>query len=575
VAESVTTRRSRRSSSAREPEPALTATGIEPPPRRDASRIGEETGTVTAPGRELHTRGAVQDRVPPPPGPSHSSRVKTAPATVDGDTATRELAAGSPRRRLWKRLGRPRLTGRWPRYGVRTRILVSYVGLLGFVTLAATFVAREVLVARLDQRIGEELVQETAELRKLARGNDPFTGRPFGARVRAIFRVFLERNVPSRNEAMLTFVDGRPFLRSARVTTYRLDRDPELVTRWANLRKPDRGHIDTPNGRVEYLAVPLRSEGPRGVFAVAIFRDLEKAEDEEAFLVVVIVALAVLLIGSLLAWRLAGKLLEPVRAVTRTAREISERDLSQRMPVHGRDELAELTATLNGMLERLERAFAMRRRFIDDAGHELKTPITIVRGHLELLEDDPAERRQSLSLVMDELDRMGRMVDDLLLLARRQQPDFLDLEWVDIEDLTAELRAKASTLAPRDWSVDRFGRAIIAADRQRLTQAMIQLAHNAAAHTTVGDTITLGSAIEDGEARFWVSDTGPGIPSAEQTRIFDRFARGRNTGRREGAGLGLAIVKAIAEAHGGRVELRSRIGEGARLTIVIPAEEPQ
>jgi signal transduction histidine kinase len=280
-------------------------------------------------------------------------------------------------------------------------------------------------------------------------------------------------------------------------------------------------------------------------------------------------------IGSLLALRLAGKVLEPVRAVTRTARDISESDLSQRIPVRGRDELAELTVTLNGMLERLERAFATQRRFVDDAGHELKTPLTIVRGHMELLEEDPAERQQSMTLVMDELDRMGRMVDDLLLLARRQQPDFLDLEWVDVEVLTRALRAKASTLGPRDWSVGRTGRGLIAADRQRLTQAMIQLAHNAAAHTEDGDTITLGSAIQEGEARFSVSDPGSGIPAAERERIFDRFARGRNGRREGGAGLGLAIVKAIAEAHGGRVEVESRVGLGSTFTIVIPAERPR
>jgi signal transduction histidine kinase len=447
--------------------------------------------------------------------------------------------------------------------------------LLAFSALSATFVGREVLLARLDQHIDDQLVQESAELRRLAKGTDPSTGRPFGSRVRAIFRVFLERNIPSRNEAILTLVDGRPFLRTARVTPYRLDQDPKLVARWAGVREPDRGRVDTPEGRVEYLAVPLRGEGRQGVFVVAIFRDLEKAEEEEAMRAGAIVALAVLLIGSLLGWRLASKVLEPVRTVTRTARDISEGDLSQRMPVRGRDELAELTATLNGMLERLERAFATQRHFIDDAGHELKTPITIVRGHLELLEDDSVERRQSLSLVMDELDRMGRIVDDLLLLARRQQSDFLDTGWLDVEDLTDELRAKASALAPREWGVERTGRGVIAADRQRLTQAVIQLAHNAAAHTRDGDAITLGSAIEGGQARFWVSDMGPGVPLAERERIFERFARGRNAGRSGGAGLGLAIVRAIAEAHGGRVELRSRTGTGSTFTIVIPAEEPQ
>jgi two-component system, OmpR family, sensor kinase len=128
----------------------------------------------------------------------------------------------------------------------------------------------------------------------------------------------------------------------------------------------------------------------------------------------------VLLLGSLLAWRLAGRVADPVTALTRTARAISETDLSRRIPVRGRDEVAQLAATFNEMLERLERAFGSQRRFLDDAGHELRTPLTIVRGHLELLEDDPVERRETVALVMDELDRMGRIVNDLLLLAKRE-----------------------------------------------------------------------------------------------------------------------------------------------------------
>jgi two-component system, OmpR family, sensor kinase len=547
--------------------PQETALHRQDPPRPAAAEL-RPPAPEPEPRREAMTTAALGRRSP-------GEGMKT-PAVATTAARTAELSAPTlePHPKT-ANLRRRILVGRWPRYSLRTRILVWYVGLLAFAALSATFVAREVLLTQVDQRIDDQLVQETAELRRLANGNDPATGGPFDSRVRAIFRVLLERNVASRNEVMLTFVDGRPFLRSARVTPYRLDRDPGLVALWGNLRQPDRGRVDTPQGRVEYLAVPLRSEGPRGVFVVAIFRDLEKAREEEAFHAVAIVALAVLLIGSLLALRLAGKVLEPVRSVTRTARQISDSDLSQRMPVRGRDELAELTVTLNGMFERLERAFATQRRFIDDAGHELKTPITIVRGHLELLEEDPAERQQSLSLVMDELDRMGRMVDDLLLLARRRQPDFLDLEGVDVEELTGELRAKASTLGFRDWSVERTGRGIIAADRQRLTQAVIQLAHNAAAHTEDGDAIMLGSSIEDGEARFSVSDTGPGIPAAERKHIFDRFARGRDGRRNGGAGLGLAIVKAIAEAHGGRVEVESRVGYGSTFTIVIPTERAQ
>jgi signal transduction histidine kinase len=261
-------------------------------------------------------------------------------------------------------------------------------------------------------------------------------------------------------------------------------------------------------------------------------------------------------------------------ALAGAARSISETDLSTRIQVDGHDQVAQLASTFNDMLDRLERAFAAQRRFVDDASHELKTPLTIVRGNLELLEDDPEERDRQLAAVADELDRMGRIVDDLLLLAKHEQPDFLDLTTVDVSALTDELHSKAKALANRQWVVDRRGKGRIVADRHRLTQAMIQLAENAARFSKEGDVIALGSSIAAGEARLWVRDTGPGIPREEQTAIFDRFRRGSSPKRTEGAGLGLAIVKAIAEAHHGRVELESALGAGSTFTIVVPVDQP-
>src|SRR5687768_10303199 len=163
------------------------------------------------------------------------------------------------------------------------RIVAWFIGLLLLATGSSVLVTREVLLIRLDQRIDAELVQEAAELRRLASGNDPETGRPFGQDVERMFEVYLQRNVPSRHEALITFVDGRPFLRSRHVVPYRLDRDPELVRRWGEVRAPDRGRVETPAGRVEYLAVPVRSGGETsGVFVAAIFRDRAKVDADDA-----------------------------------------------------------------------------------------------------------------------------------------------------------------------------------------------------------------------------------------------------------------------------------------------------
>jgi two-component system, OmpR family, sensor kinase len=463
------------------------------------------------------------------------------------------------------------------RWGVRSRILAWYVLLMTAAIGASILVVRRVLTVQVDRRIDAALQQEVEEVRRLARGRDPETGERFAGDVRRIFDVFLRRNIPVRNEMYVTFLDGQPHLRRPDDVPYRLDTDPGLVSRWGSLTEPERGRVgETPAGDVDYLAVPLRAGADvRGVFVAAFFRDLELEENDPAVAGAAGVGLVTLLVGSLLAWRVAERVLRRVRDVSGTAQSISEGDLTRRIHVTGRDEIAALATTFNEMLDRLEEAFATQRRFVDDAGHELRTPITVIRGHLELMEEDPIERQRTLALVMDELDRMQRIVNDLLVLAKSQQPDFLDLQTVDVAALTEEVHAKASAIAPREWRLERTGRGRAVADRQRLTQALVQLAQNAAQHTGDGDRIMLGSEVSNGHVRMWVRDSGPGISPEQQELIFRRFARGSGGRRSEGAGIGLAIVRAIAEAHHGLVQVDSEPGAGSTFTIVIPTDQPE
>ena len=165
--------------------------------------------------------------------------------------------------------------------------------------------------------------------------------------------------------------------------------------------------------------------------------------DRDEILVVVrvltIAGLVVLIASAALAWSMAGRVLRPVRELTATAQRISETDLSQRIEVDGRDELAELGETFNAMVERLDVGFAQQRQFLDDVAHELRTPITIVQGHLDLLGDDPDDRAESIAIVNDELDRMNRYVNDLLVLAKAESGEFLRLGPVDLGELAATL----------------------------------------------------------------------------------------------------------------------------------------
>ena len=324
------------------------------------------------------------------------------------------------------------------------------------------------------------------------------------------------------------------------------------------------------------MVEPVLKGKTHGVFVVAYSDRRAHQQVNQAVVVIIHVTIAVLAIASVLAWIVAGRLLAPLRLLIETARSITESDLSQRIPVQGVDQIAELTITFNEMLDRLQTAFASQRNFINDASHELRTPITIIQGHLELLGDDPQERLETMEIVTDELARMTRFVDDLLLLAKAEQPNFLNLQTVDMSSLTEELYTKATALAERDWRLEHKGVGRIVADRHRLTQAIMNLAQNATQHTNDGDIIALGSDLTNGNARFWVRDTGVGIAVADRERIFERFARGSHSYRcSEGAGLGLSIVGAIATAHGGQVKLKSRLGQGSTFTLIIPLDPPQ
>ncbi len=290
----------------------------------------------------------------------------------------------------------------------------------------------------------------------------------------------------------------------------------------------------------------------------------------------IVAGLALLLVTGFAAWQ-AGRLLAPLRTLRETADEITDTDLSLRLPVTGNDDITALTRTVNGMLDRLEEAFTGQRQFLDDAGHELKTPLTVLRGHLELLDvGNPEEIAETRDLLLDEVDRMARLVGDLILLAKSDRPDFISRRPVDLTGLTVDVLAKARGLADRRWSLDETASVTAEVDEQRLTQALLQLCDNAVKHTGSGDEIALGSSYDGSTARLWVRDSGPGVPPGDRDQIFDRFGRGTVSDHDEGFGLGLSIVRAIAQAHAGTVTVADARPHGAVFTLLVPitAGEP-
>jgi signal transduction histidine kinase len=454
--------------------------------------------------------------------------------------------------------------------------LVAAVGLALGVSITLTYL---IAAQRLDERIDRDLSQAVEGIITFtATGTDPVTARPF-ADVETLLRAGIERHVVDRNETMIALVNGRPFARSDQEPPLRLDEQPDVVARLAASTRPELNTIRTARGAVRYGAVPVRVSGSpdTGVLVVAVFRDLERSELNRSTWTSAVVAFGTLALAAVAAFAIAGRVLRPVRLVRLAAQQISATDLSRRIPVEGNDDVAELARTFNGMLNRLETTFQAQRQFLNDASHELRTPITIVQGHLELLESNPVARSESLAIVLDELDRMRRIVDDLLVLARSDSPSFLRFSEVDLEPYIDEVLDKARTLAPRSWYLDHRAEGVALFDRQGVTQAMLQLALNATQHTGPDQEIHLGTEICGDQLHLWVRDTGSGVPLSDRERVFDRFARGSNFDHNDDSastGLGLAIVRAIAQGHGGNVVLIAPASGGAEFRIQLPLLRP-
>lgn len=296
-------------------------------------------------------------------------------------------------------------------------------------------------------------------------------------------------------------------------------------------------------------------------------------------------ALGGMFIASLgVGWLVAGMVLRPVKEITRAARQIQVTDLSQRIGLGGpQDELRELADTFDELLARLEEAFGEQRRFIQEASHELRNPLAVMRTNLEVALADPEQSAEDLQhaaeVVSRAAERMSRLVDDLLLYAREETPEMerapVELSAVireEVDEFLAPATARGLDLvcdAPRDvWVVG---------DENALRQMLANLLANAVRLAPEGSTVRVEGGQGDGTVFVAVADEGPGIDPADQPKVFQRFwrgegreKRGEHDGDRSRSGLGLTIVRQLAEAHGGRVELESAPGSGSVFTVIIP-----
>jgi len=340
----------------------------------------------------------------------------------------------------------------------------------------------------------------------------------------------------------------------------------------------DRRQVRSSDEPIRLLATPVTAQNRHLVVIVgAPLEDRDQALTDLRTLLL-IGGPSALLLASLAGYGLATAALRPVEAMRRRAASITTEHLQHRLPLGPRsDELHRLGQTLNEMLARLETGLGRERAFTADASHELRTPLTLLKTELELIaRDHPAgpELDEAVQAAVDEADRLARLLDDLLILARADSDQLsLSREEVPIAELLNAVKARYVRAGERtEIRVDAPAGLAVHADPARLEQALTNLLDNALRHGR--GPIHLRARTHDGLLELDVQDHGPGLPPAFLQHAFERFARAESAGSRHGAGLGLPIVRAIAESHGGTARIANDQHGGAHASVTIPTITP-
>ena len=342
------------------------------------------------------------------------------------------------------------------------------------------------------------------------------------------------------------------------------------------------GTVTAHNGQaVRVYSVALSDNGKVfGVLQVGESLAQLTATLQSITIALLIITPFVLLLGALGSYWLAKRAFRPILHLTRTAREIKAGDLHRRVPVpRSRDEVYDLALTLNEMIGRLDQAFAQQRRFVADASHELRTPVTVIRSITDVALEEPLsldDYSEVLHEINAETERLGVLINDLLVLARADEEQMpLDREPVRLDLLAVDVATTMEPLAIERGialQVQTLEPATVSGDTARLIQVLMGLVDNALTYTNAGGTVALGVEAHGALACLTVRDTGIGIAKEDAAHIFERFyradpARSRAAG---GSGLGLSIARWVIEAHGGSIKVESQVGQGSTFTVTLP-----
>lgn len=338
--------------------------------------------------------------------------------------------------------------------------------------------------------------------------------------------------------------------------------------------------VSVGGARVRMYTQPLFFQGRlAGYIQVGRPLSLETDALNTLTVILLVVGAVAIVIASIVAWLVAGSALKPLATMTRAARAIARsRGFGDRLPQPGsQDELAVLAAAFNDVLASLDDAHTAQQRFLADASHELRTPLTALEanlGYLAMARDAPSrEREEAFLAARREVKRMGRLVNELLYLARNDAGQRMERRPVELDQVVVAAYREVKPLTNGvNTSLSSLDEAVVMGDPDRLEQVVLILLDNALKYTPRGGSVSVALDAQDGHAAVSVRDTGPGISREELPHIFDRFYRSPGSEQRhgEGSGLGLAIAKQIVESHGGRIEVQSVPGEGSVFTVSLP-----
>lgn len=461
----------------------------------------------------------------------------------------------------------------------KTTILARVMWTIVLVSTAALVVAGAVVWALASRSatvsLDDRLVLLRAELQLMAsERTDPATGTTL-ATPSEVVAAKMRSTAVGEGEGHVGLLDGRIHWVASGVGGLHPETDADLTARIQTFAAEPESRLETvqsPKGRFRVLVVPITDGTDRAAYAHVLDIDYSEAGLHRLMRLYAAAAAVTVVLVATLAWFGVGRLLRPIAELRHATEAIDENDLTTRVKVRGRNDLSALATTFNRMLDRVQASVESQRRLLDDVGHELRTPITVVRGHLELTDpNDPNEVRETRDLTIEELDRMGGLIEDMIELARTGRPEYLSPEPTDVAALTRQVFVKAQALGQRDWRLGEVAAATAVLDPRRITQAWLQLADNAIKYSDVGSQVTLSSWLDGDDVVLAIVDHGIGISPEDIERVRARFSRAdAAASRASGSGLGLNIVDGIVAAHGGRLGIESALGVGSRFTMWLP-----